>query len=193
MVAFIVMPYFEVGKSRRYADRRVGLTVASLFIAFMLVSNWMGTPEYAVESSPEREVFQELAPQEGPSVLLGVPYEHLTVGTYFPGQEIIGNPHLTAALDEYAAALKRHGCYTTTPITFGNYTLDECEDLGDGKYANNFTDSAMADPVATLIIQEIQPEMVKLTLVVQGKDPWVKYRHADSNYEEECRFVNKDC
>ena len=27
------MPYFEVGKSRRYADRRVGLSIAFLFMA----------------------------------------------------------------------------------------------------------------------------------------------------------------
>ena len=47
--AFFLMPYFEVGKSRRYADRRVGLTVAMLFIAFMWVSNWMGSPEYRVK------------------------------------------------------------------------------------------------------------------------------------------------
>ncbi len=195
MVAFIVMPYFEVGKSRRYADRRVGFTVAGLFIAFMLISNWMGTPEYAVESSPEREVFQEIAPQEGPSILLGVPYEYLTPGTYFPGQEIAGNPYLSRALDEYGAALQRHSCTLPNGSVkkIGTYEIDECEDNGDGTYSNYFTDSAMPDPVATLIIEEVQKEMVQLTLYVQGTDPWVKYRHAHANYEEECRFVNKDC
>lgn len=195
MVAFIVMPYLEVGKSRRYADRRVGFTVASLFIAFMLISNWMGTPEYAVESSPEREVFQEIAPQEGPSILLGVPYEYLTPGTYFPGQEIAGNPYLSRALDEYAAALQRHSCTLPggTVKKIGTYEIDECEDNGDGTYSNYFTDSAMPDPVATLVIEEVQEELVQLTLNVQGTDPWVKYRHAHANYEEECRFVNKDC
>ncbi|MEJ2751913.1 MAG: cytochrome b N-terminal domain-containing protein [Chloroflexota bacterium] len=67
LVAFIVMPYFEVGKSRRYADRRIGLSVSMLFIAFMLVSNWMGTPEFRVESSPDREVSIKVLPEEGPS------------------------------------------------------------------------------------------------------------------------------
>jgi hypothetical protein len=56
------MPYIEVGKSRRYADRRVGLTVSMLFIAFMLVSNWMGSPEFRVQSSPDREVSIQLLP-----------------------------------------------------------------------------------------------------------------------------------
>ena len=42
-LAFFVMPYIEIGKSRRYADRRLGLSVTMLFIAFMLVSNWMGS------------------------------------------------------------------------------------------------------------------------------------------------------
>lgn len=194
MVAFIVMPYIEVGKSRRYADRRVGLTVASLFIAFMLVSNWMGTPEYAVESSPEREVFQELAPQEGPSVLLGVPYEELRAGTYMPGQKLSDDQlHLQAALEEYAAALARHSCTLNPPVSIGGIELDECDENEDGTYRNYFTELALVEPVASLVIEQMQEDMVKLTLIVEGTDPWVKYRHADSNYEEECRFVNKDC
>ncbi|MCP5099815.1 MAG: cytochrome bc complex cytochrome b subunit, partial [Chloroflexi bacterium] len=85
IVAFIVMPYVEVGKSRRYADRRLGLSVSFVFFAFMLVSNWMGSPEFRVESSAELEVSAEVMPQEGPNVLKGVPYEELAVGTYLPG------------------------------------------------------------------------------------------------------------
>ncbi len=80
LVAFIVMPYFEVGKSRRYANRRVGLSVSMLFIAFMLVSNWMGSPEYLVESSPDIEVATKILPEEGVSPLLGVPPEYLVGG-----------------------------------------------------------------------------------------------------------------
>ncbi|RMH01780.1 MAG: cytochrome bc complex cytochrome b subunit [Chloroflexi bacterium] len=199
MVAFIVMPYFEVGKSRRYADRRLGLSVAMLFIAFMLVSNWMGTPEFRVQSSPEREVAQEIAPQEGPSVLLGVPFDELLPGTYEPGQVIADRPHLTRALEKFDEALALHSCTLT-----GNPEFEECRVTGEGKWGNSFTDSAMPDPVAKLIIEDVQPNLRKLVLHFEAVDPnnpdkmlvdldWVKYRHADSNYEEECRFVNKNC
>ncbi len=191
MVTFIVMPYFEVGKSRRYADRRLGLSIAMIFVAFMLVSNWMGSPEYRVESSPEREVAQELLPQEGPSILLGVPYDELVPGTYLPGHEVAGNPHLTRALEEFQSAMERHSCTLT-----GDSTWDECKSEGEGRYTNGSKNPAMPDPVSSLTIAETQPQLKKLTLHFEavGVDlDWIAYRHADSNYEEECRFFNKNC
>ena len=198
MIAFIVMPYFEVGKSRRYADRRVGFTVAFLFMAFMLVSNWMGSPEFRVQSSPDLEVSQTIMPQEGPNVLLGVPYEDLVPGTYLPGQEVSGNPHLTHALERFAEAMHERSCTLK-----GDPKYDECTDQGEDRWGNYFTTSAMPDPTASLKIEEYQPNMLKLTLNFQALHPDtgeviidsapIAYRHHDSNYEEECRFVNKDC
>ncbi len=190
MIAFIVMPYFEVGKSRRYADRRLGLSVAFVFIAFMLVSNWMGSPEFRVESSPENEVVQELLPQEGPSIFLGVPYEHLEIGTYSPGEVVDGNPHLTAALEEYKKAMERHSCTLANDPKY-----DKCNSDGN-RYTNTSRNPAMVDPISTLTIQEFQPDLKTLTLhfEAEGVDlDSTSYRHADSNYEEECRFYNKDC
>lgn len=200
MVAFIVMPYVEVGKSRRYADRRVGLTVAFVFIAFMLVSNWMGSPEFRVESSAELEVAGEIMPGEGASIMKGVPYEELTPGVYLPGQVVKEKPYLTRALAEFEAAMERHSC-TENNI---NPDLDECRNLGGGRYGNTFTDNAMPDPYAELKITQVQENMVKLTLFFQVVNPENPeemlidtevddWRHADSFYEEECRFANKNC
>ncbi|MCI0394329.1 MAG: cytochrome b N-terminal domain-containing protein [Chloroflexi bacterium] len=192
--AFFVMPYFEVGKSRRYANRRIGLSVSMFFIAFMLVSNWMGSPEYRVESSPEQEVSQELIPQEGPSRILEVPYEDLVEGTYNPGQEVEGNIHLTLALEEFEAAMNRHSCNVT-----GDRWAEDCrtEELESGvRYYNSFTAEAMPDPVATLIIEQEQHNLKRVTLHFEAADlenpgellvdfDRVAYRHAESNYEEE--------
>lgn len=210
MIAFMVMPYIEVGKSRRYADRRVGLTVASLFFAFMLVSNWMGTPEYRVESSAELEVAQEIMPQEGPSTMLGVPYEYLVPGTYLPGEEIEGNPYLTQALEEFEEAMHLQSCNLNgnpnLPIEWRDDCVVETLESGAKQYANTFTDKAMPDPYAYLRITQEQSDMVKLVLsfevvdpenpdeyLVETEDSIYAFRHADSFYEEECRFVNKDC
>jgi ubiquinol-cytochrome c reductase cytochrome b subunit len=193
--AFFVMPYIEVGKSRRYADRRVGLSVSMLFIAFMLVSNWMGSPEYRVQTSPEQEVAQELLPQEGHSPLLSVPYDDLEEGTWEPGQEVEGNIPLTLALEEYEAAMNRRSCNLN-----GDRWQDECRarelETGEVKYSNTFTDDAMPDPLATLIIEPQQFDMKRLTLHIEVSDPenldelaidydGVAYRHALSNYEGE--------
>ena len=203
LVAFIVMPYFEVGKSRRYADRRVGLTVAMLFIVVMLVSNWMGTPEYRVQSSPELEVSQEVMPQEGPSVLLGVPYDALEPGVYLPGQVVSGNPHLTRALQTFEEAMHRQSCTLT-----GSSRWDDCDvevlESGAEQYSNYFTGAAMPDPYAELRITQVQEDLRELTLYFEAADPnnpdefliqttTHAFRHAESNYEEECRFMNKNC
>jgi hypothetical protein len=192
--AFFVMPYIEVGKSRRYADRRVGLSVTMLFIAFMLVSNWMGSPEYAVESSPDQEFFQELVPQEGHSVLLAVPYEDLEEGFYLPGGEA-PNPALEAALDEFKAAMDRHSCNIN-----GNVWKDDCKPIEDSegnieRYANTFASEAMPDAKAALRIVAEQHDMKRLIIEVSSKDPVsgevlvdaerVAFRHADSGYEED--------
>jgi hypothetical protein len=168
-------------------------------MAFMLVSNWMGSPEYRVQSSPDLEVSQEIMPQEGPSVLLGVPYEDLVPGTYLPGQEVSGNPHLTKALEEFAAAMERRSCTLT-----GDPKYDECEVTGEDRWGNYFTTNAMPDPTASLRIRQLQPNLKELMLMFESVNPSnpdellidsapVSYRHSDSNYEEECRFVNKNC
>jgi hypothetical protein len=203
LVAFIVMPYIEVGKSRRYADRRVGLTVSMLFIAFMLVSNWMGSPEFRVASSPDREVSIHLLPEEGPGGLKGIPFEHMTPGTYTPGQVIEGNPFLTRGLELFEHAMAEQSCTLT-----GNEMWTECTvtvlESGDKRYSNGFTSDAMPDPIARLTITDVQPNLRQMTLTYEVADPdnpdemlidtsWPALRHADSNYEEECQFLNKSC
>jgi ubiquinol-cytochrome c reductase cytochrome b subunit len=207
IVMFVLMPYVEVGKSRRYADRRVGLTVACLFFAAMLVSNWMGSPEFRVQSSPELEVSQEIMPQEGPNVLLGVPYENLETGIYLPGEEISGNPYLTRALEEFEAAMQNHSCVLNgNPDMPRDGVWDECKILDGDRYGNAFGDNAMPDPYAYLKISQEQANMVRLTLhfeapdpnnpgefLINSKDTIFAFRHQDSFYEEECRFINKDC
>ncbi len=72
------------------------------------------------------------------------------------------------------------------------------------RYGNDFKDSVMPDPYAVLIVEQLQPDLIKMTLSYRVEDPqnpgellidtdWVDYRHADALYEEECRYINKDC
>jgi len=194
LVLFIIMPYFEVGKSRRYADRRVGLSVSMLFIAFMMVSNWMGTPRFRVQSSADLEVATKLLPEEGVSSLLGIPPEFLWEGQYLPGETVAENPHLTYGLEVFAELMVKHSCTNFPGTTIGGVALDSCE----------AEDHRMPDPYATLTIRQVQEGLMELVIHIDALDPentdeylynldWVGYRHADSNYEEECSFINKSC
>jgi ubiquinol-cytochrome c reductase cytochrome b subunit len=199
VTAFFLMPYFEVGKSRRYADRRVGLSVAMLFVALMWVSNWMGSPEYRVQSSPDQEVAQELLPQEGHSALKEVRYEFLEPGTYSPfDAENAPNPHLAAALREFEHAMQQRSCSLN-----GEGPFEPCRvrRVGDGvRYGNSFTDDAMPNPQAQLVIDDYQHNVRRLTLIFSAPNPdnpqnllysytRTGYRHEMSNYEEERRLL----
>lgn len=197
--AFFLMPYFEVGKSRRYADRRVGLTVAMLFIAFMWISNWMGSPEYRVQSSPDQEVSQELLPQEGHSALKSVPYEDLEPGIYRPGDEVPGNPHLTTALEEFQVAMEHRSCSLEEGGPWEECDVTQTD--GGARYANSFTDTAMPDPDAWLEIDDYQHNMRRLRLFFEVPNPQnpdallydytrTDYRHVLSNYEDEERVLD---
>ena len=172
-----------------------------LFMAFMLVSNWMGSPEFRVQSSPDREVSIQLLPEEGPGGLKGIPFEHLTPGTYAPGQVVEGNPFLTRGLEAFQEAMYQQSCTLT-----GNEQWPECrvETLENGtrRFSNFFTTDAMPDPVARLVITEVQPNLKEYVLHYEVTNPdtgetsnteWIRPRHAFSNYEEECRFLNKSC
>lgn len=203
MVAFIVMPYFEVGTSRRYADRRLGISVSMLFIALMLVSNWMGTPEFRVESSPDREVSIEVLPEEGASPMMAVPFDEMKPGAYLPGQVVSNSPYLTEALKGYEEALSRHSCTLK-----GNPNLQPCKveslDSGELRYTVGINNNeAMPDPYAEMRVKSVQESVLELQLYYEVVNPdnpddylflsdeWIKFKHRDSNYEEECSFANK--
>jgi ubiquinol-cytochrome c reductase cytochrome b subunit len=192
--AFFVMPYIEVGKSRRYADRRIGLSVSMFFVAFMLVSNWMGSPEFRVESSPDQEVYQELLPQEGQSKILAVPYDDLKVGSFDPSDSTTGQPRaLARALDEYHASMDRYSCNLNE-----KFWSDECRPEHDAggnvvRYSNTFTNDAIPDATATMTVEQNQFDVKKITLRIdwvdfRSGDPAfterVAYRQVDSGYEE---------
>ncbi len=78
----MVVPYLEVGPSRRYGDRRVGLTIGALLLVCLAIVSFMGTPNYAVSSSPDQEVVAELLPQTEPGPLRTTDWNSLAAGEY---------------------------------------------------------------------------------------------------------------
>ena len=83
LVNFVfVMPYLEVGPSRKYQHRRVGLTVGAVTIAVFSILTFMGTPYYAVSSSADQEVVTALIPQTHPGPLRTAAYDELLPGKY---------------------------------------------------------------------------------------------------------------
>ncbi len=78
----LILPYVEVGPSRRYADRRIGLSVAALAVVALAVLSYMGTPHYAVTTSADQEAVAALLPQTEPGPLRMAPWNDLNLGNY---------------------------------------------------------------------------------------------------------------
>jgi ubiquinol-cytochrome c reductase cytochrome b subunit len=78
----IALPYYEVGPSRRYGDRRIGLSLGMLSVAGLAVLSYMGTPHYAVTTSADQEAVAALLPQTQPGPLRLAPWDQLLIGTF---------------------------------------------------------------------------------------------------------------
>ena len=81
----LMLPYFEVGPSRRYGDRRIGLSAAAVSVAGLAILSFMGSPWYKVTSSPDQEAVAALLPQTHPGPLREANWDELTFGTYYAG------------------------------------------------------------------------------------------------------------
>lgn len=170
----IVLPYLEVGPSRRYGDRRLGLTAGALTVAVLAVLSFMGTPWYAVTSSLDQEVVAELLPQTHPGPLRTSDWEEISVGTYKASEwESAPTPTLRALLHTFEDGLEHSRTHR-----------DEERRLKD---AQGF-----------LIVEEWQSDLKRLTFRViweGGPAEWCKpgqklefcqttFYHRTSNYSQ---------
>lgn len=109
----LIFPYFEVGPSRRYGHRRIGLSIGVLSVAAFVLLSYMGTPWFGVDTSPEQESVAALLPQTHPGPVRLADWNELDVGTYeavnWEGapsetlQDILHTFHEEIAIAEYGA------------------------------------------------------------------------------------------
>jgi quinol-cytochrome oxidoreductase complex cytochrome b subunit len=97
---FAAMPYVEVGKSRRFAHRRLSLSLAMVTVSFMTVLSYMGLPEFAVATSAETEILHELTMEPAHShvgPLRTVPFSQAVAGAYTTEQIGAEDPRAAVA------------------------------------------------------------------------------------------------
>ncbi len=97
VVFLFVMPYLDVTKSRRFADRRFAFTVAFLLLSGLVVLSYMGLSEFGVKTSADSEVLHAMVMEPAHNHmghLRPVPFEELVPGQYttvqfeaLPGEE----------------------------------------------------------------------------------------------------------
>ncbi len=80
-----LLPYLDVTPSRRFAHRRLMLTIAMLLVSATTVLSYMGLAKFAVQTSAETEIVHELTFEPAHSkVGIGrtIPYDQMIVGAY---------------------------------------------------------------------------------------------------------------
>ena len=92
----LILPYVEVGPSRRYGDRRLGLSAAAITVFVFAILSYMGSPWYAVQTSAEQEAVATVAPQTHPGPLRLSNWDDIVYGT-FTTDELLEAPNDTMA------------------------------------------------------------------------------------------------
>lgn len=84
-----VWPYLDLTPSRRYADRRIVITLFLLLITFTTYLSYMGLAEFGVATSADAEILFEMTfppAHNHMGKLLPVPYSQLVPGMYTTDQ-----------------------------------------------------------------------------------------------------------
>lgn len=137
-----VWAYLEVGPNRRYGARRIGLSIASISMVGAGVLTYMGTPWFAVETSPDQEAVAVLLPQTRPGPLRTADWEDMPYGTFEASQ------------------------WAQAPTE----TLTELLELFDHEVGKAERDPRYVDPEGFMIIEDWQPDLKKFTLRVTWTD-----------------------
>lgn len=109
LVALMALPYLDMNPSRRYADRRVALSIMFVVMSSMTVLSYMGLAEYGVDTSADAEILHHLTHEPAHNkmgILLPIPYEELAPGIYTTRQfeaEEGQEEAVIAALNAYVA------------------------------------------------------------------------------------------
>ena len=85
LVLIFALPYIDVGKSRRWAHRRVAFSVCLVLLSGLTVTSYMGLPEFGVHNSGDTTVLHELVmePQHNHvGKLRPIPFDQIVPGMY---------------------------------------------------------------------------------------------------------------
>ncbi len=151
MLAFLVMPYIDVGPFRTYGKRRVAISMSMLFMAAIAVLSWMGTPAFLVQTSLDQEIFFEMAPTEKVGLVRALPYDEL--------ETLVGTAMTTEDYPEYV----EEGSAVWRVMREYQEMVNEAREVP-------FDQGGLPNAEATMVISQLQPDLVGVTLRLTWDD-----------------------
>ena len=101
MLGFLaVWPYVDVAPSRRYAHRRLGISIILIIVALSSLLSYMGLSEFGVRTSADQEILHELShppAHNNVGIVRTVPFDQLVPGFYSTVQIAAEEEGLSAA------------------------------------------------------------------------------------------------
>lgn len=200
-----VMPYLDVGRSRRYAHRRVALSLGMLSISVLVILTYMGTPNYGVDTAGDQETAQDLIPDEGVGPVRAIPYDQLVLTAERPIYGDLGNPASSGIpMDQLDARLEENGAIVVREDNLDElrelyeenqpdlfHVIEEYHHLLFDKYAED-----MPNAIGYIIITQKQPNLRRFQLqitwdaedeegnIVRNTSGKLAYIHAESEWHE---------
>lgn len=113
--ALSLMPYIDVTPSRRYAHRRISLSLAMALVSFTTILSYMGLPEFAVSVSAETAILHELTMEPAHNhvgIARTVPFDKMAAGAYTTLQFESTDP--SEAIKAYNEELQNKQVFDTT-------------------------------------------------------------------------------
>ncbi len=170
LVFLLAYPYLDVGKSRRYAHRRLGLSLGMLAVAGFVVLSWMGSPEWGVDTAGDQEIAQELAPMEGVGPVRTIPLDQLVPGTYH-----------TAAMDDAAAAASLTGLFEAEGRNMENFTISPVPEdapvlltvMEEFEHLNERWGADLPNVWGMLIVDDWQDNLKRVQIYIEWDTPQV--------------------
>jgi quinol-cytochrome oxidoreductase complex cytochrome b subunit len=101
LIFLMIVPYIDVTRSRRFADRRFAISVALGLCSMTVVLSYMGLPEFGVNTSADTEILHEMTFEPAHNhmgTLRPVPYDQLVVGAYTTREIEAGSEEASSAV-----------------------------------------------------------------------------------------------
>ncbi len=110
LVFFIIWPYIDTAPSRRWAHRRIQLTVGFVIMSMLVIFSYMGLAEFGVVNSADTTVMYHLTKEPAHNqvgTLRPIPFEELQAGIYTTRQfEALDESEQTTVVNAFNAELE---------------------------------------------------------------------------------------
>jgi ubiquinol-cytochrome c reductase cytochrome b subunit len=179
IIFLMIVPYIDVTRSRRFADRRFAMSIGLAMCSMVVVLSYMGLPEFGVNTSADTEILHELTFEPAHNhmgTMRPVPYDQLVVGAYTTREIEAGSEESSAAVMAFNEELE-------TPIIIPGAVLAEAtaEATVEAAAAEATTEAVASDvvvePETEATLEAAAPSAPEATTPGEGVIVYLESQH----------------